>query len=105
MSSPSLRSHASRPPPTVAAEAVAVGYGGIAAVWRATGIAPITNGRCRKDLAETTPLAPGHIRGKGGGRKSLVEKDPALVRDLLALVEIASRGDPMSPLRWRTRSL
>ena len=88
-----------------AAEAATAGYGGIAAVSRATGIAPSTIGRGKKDLAEKTPLAPGRIRRTGGGRKSLVEKDPALERDLLALVETDSRGDPMSPLRWTTKSL
>jgi hypothetical protein len=35
-----------------AAEAKAAGYGGIAAVWRATGIAPSTINRGLKELAE-----------------------------------------------------
>jgi hypothetical protein len=31
--------------------------------------------------------------------------DPKLLDDLNALVELAARGDPMSPLRWTSKSL
>ena len=88
-----------------ATEAVTVGYGGIAAVARATGIAPSTIGRGKKDLADKTPLEQGRIRRAGGGRKSLVEKHPDMEATLLAWVEPDSRGDPMSPLRWTSKSL
>ena len=44
-----------------ATEAVAAGYGGIAAVSRATGIAVSMIGRGKKDLAGETPLEPGRI--------------------------------------------
>ena len=43
-------------------------------------------------------------RRPGGGRKRVVETDPGLVPALLALVEPDERGDPMSPLRWTTKS-
>jgi hypothetical protein len=45
------------------------------------------------------------VRRPGGGRKSAAQLDPALVPALLALVEPDERGDPMSPLRWTTKSL
>ena len=83
-----------------ATEAAAAGYGGIAAVSRATGIAASTIGRGKKDLAGDTPLEPGRVRRAGGGRKSLVETNPELEKDLLALVEPDSRGDPMSSTIW-----
>lgn len=51
------------------------------------------------------PLPDGRVRRDGGGRKSAEELDPLLVPALLALVEPDERGDPMSPLRWTTRSL
>ena len=38
------------------------------------------------------------VRAAGGGRKPLSTEDPTLVRDLEALVEPVTRGDPMSPL-------
>ena len=88
-----------------ASEAKAAGRGGIAAVASITGHAPSTIGRGLKDLAGTTPLEPGRIRRKGGGRKSLVASDPTLLDDLNGLVEPDARGDPMSPLRWTCKSL
>src|SRR5207237_1053913 len=40
----------------------------------------------------------------GGGRKKVTETDPGLLDALDALVEPESRGDPMTRLRWTTRS-
>jgi DDE family transposase len=88
-----------------ASEARTAGYGGIAAVSRATGIAASTIGRGLAELAATAPLAPERIRRPGGGGKKLVEKDATLLADLLAMVEPDARGDPMSPLRWTCKSL
>ena len=89
----------------VAAEAKAAGYGGIAAVWRATGVAPSTIGRGLRELAEAPALAAGRVRRAGGGRKPAVAADPDLMRDLKALVEPTARGDPEGPLRWTCKSL
>jgi Rhodopirellula transposase DDE domain len=88
-----------------ATEARAAGYGGIAAVSQATGVAPSTIGRGVQDLAAEAPLAPGRVRRPGGGRKPLTNNDPTLRADLLKLVEPDVRGDPMSPLRWTCKSL
>jgi hypothetical protein len=82
-----------------ATEAAAAGYGGIAAVSAATDIAVSTIGRGLKDLAEASGLVPGRVRRAGGGRKPLVDRNPDLMDDLMALVEPGERGDPMSPLR------
>ena len=47
----------------------------------------------------------GRVRKPGGGRKSLTETtDPGLPGALEALVDPLTRGDPMSPLRWTTKS-
>src|SRR6266567_2628129 len=51
----------------------------------------------------TGPL--GRVRRPGGGRKRAADLDPGLVPALLALVEPDERGDPVSPLRWTTKSL
>src|SRR5439155_5208379 len=50
-----------------AAEAFAAGYGGIAAVAMATGMAPSTIGRGLKELAQDEPSA--RVRRPGAGRK------------------------------------
>ncbi len=88
-----------------ASEARAAGYGGIAAVSRATGVAASTIGRGLKDLADPGALEVERIRRVGGGRKSLIATDASLLDDLLALVLPSERGDPMSPLRWTCKSL
>jgi hypothetical protein len=88
-----------------ATEARTAGYGGIAAVSRATGIAASTIGRGLAELSTTDQLGPGCVRRPGGGGKKLVEKDPTLLADLMAMVEPDARGDPMSPLRWTCKSL
>jgi hypothetical protein len=46
----------------------------------------------------------GPVRRGGGGRKALIDTDPRLLMDLDDLVEPGSRGDPMSPLRWTSKS-
>ena len=88
-----------------ATEAKTAGYGGIAAVARATGIAASTIGRGLKELVAAEVLDLGRIRRHCGGGKRRVVQDPTLLADLLALVEPDARGDPMSPLRWTSKSL
>src|SRR3954469_10608133 len=84
-----------------AAEALALGWGGISAVARATGLAPQTIRLGIAELRGAVPSAgPGRVRRPGGGRKRTVERDPSVVADLERLVEPATRGDPESPLRW-----
>ena len=87
-----------------AAEARAAGYGGIAAVSRATGLAASTIGRGLKELA-AAGLENDRIRRHGGGRKALLMNDTQLLDNLLTLVAPSERGDPMSPLRWTCKSL
>ena len=86
-----------------AAEAKTAGYGGIAAVSRATGVARSTIGRGLKDLADPGSLS-GTVRRPGGGCPTLIEKDPTLLDDLRQLVEPATMGDPMRPLMWVSKS-
>jgi hypothetical protein len=43
------------------------------------------------------------IRREGGGRKKLTDKNADLADDLKRLIESATRGDPMSPLRWTNK--
>jgi len=85
-----------------AAEARALGYGGVARVARAAGLSRPT---IHKGLAELDlPPTPRRVRRAGGGRPALSVRDPALPAALDALVEPETRGDPMSPLRWTCKS-
>lgn len=91
-----------------ATEAQAYGRGGLSAVSSATSMSRNT---IRKGLAEVAarkrnPKAAveTRLRREGGGRKRITQKDPGLAQALEQLVEPASRGDPMSALRWTCKS-
>lgn len=89
-----------------AAEAKALGYGGVSGVARATGISRRAIHVGLKESAADDKSPPRErIRRPGGGRKSLVAKQPGLKEALDALVEPTSRGDPQSPLRWTCKSV
>jgi Rhodopirellula transposase DDE domain len=85
------------------AEARALGHGGIRLVAAAAGVREATVSLGVRELESgAEPL--GRARRPGGGRKRAAEIDPQLVPALLALVEPDERGDPVSPLRWTTKS-
>ncbi len=84
-------------------EAMELGRGGITAMAAATGVHPDTIGRGVKEV-EGNPPRQTRVRDAGGGRKSLAETDPGLARELKALVDPETRGDPMSALVWTTKS-
>src|SRR5208282_1369782 len=88
---------------SAAAEAKAAGYGGIAAACRVTKLARSTIGRGLKDLRDPGSLT-GKVRRKGGGSPRLTTRDPTLLEDLQRLLEPATMGDPMRPLRWVSKS-
>jgi hypothetical protein len=87
----------------LAAEARALGRGGVTQVARAAQVSRTT---VHAALAELDTAVPDSARSRrrGGGRTSARESDPTLVRDLEALIEPTTRGDPMSPLRWTCKS-
>ncbi|SRR6266568_2895140 len=87
-----------------ASEAMAMSWGGISAVSRASGLSRKAISHGIKELQERGGSA-GRVRRKGGGRKKTVSKDPRLSEDLECLVEPVTRGDLESPLRWTCKSL
>ncbi len=87
-----------------ASEALAIGHGGITAVALATGISRPTITAGIKELQKGDHLSENRVRREGGGRKKVTEKQPDLLSALDALVEPTAKGDPMSPLRWTTKS-
>ncbi len=84
---------------------MAIGWGGISIVSRATGLARQVISAGIKELQQGQRAGEGRIRRIGGGRKSTVSKDPRMREDLERLVEPVTRGDPESPLRWTSKSV
>src|SRR3990170_2882735 len=71
-----------------AAEALTLGWGGITAVARATGLSRTVIQTGIKELRGTIPSAPpGRVRRPGGGRKPLQATHPTLRDELERLVE------------------
>ena len=97
-----------------ASEALSLERGGVTLVAQATGMSRTTIGEGMRELRERTNLGiedetciselPTRMRHPGGGRHPLKVNDPTLVRDLEALIEPTTRGDPQSPLRWTCKS-
>ena len=85
-----------------ATEAQALGWGGIARVAQATGLARNTITAGLRDLQR--PLPAGHIRRPGGGPKPLTQTDPLLEQAVDRLIDPLTRGHPQSPLRWTCKS-
>jgi transposase len=73
-------------------------------VAREAGVSLNTVKRGLKELKAGESYQPGErIRKQGGGKKKLVERDPTLLIDLEE--ELEPKGDPMSLLRWTSKSL
>ncbi|MEV7359052.1 ISAzo13 family transposase [Kitasatospora sp. NPDC091276] len=90
----------------LAAEARLIGHGGVRAVARISGASETTirSGVFELEAGQES-IDGGRVRRPGGGRRRAEQVDPDLLPALMALVEPDERGDPMSPLRWTTKSL
>jgi transposase len=76
----------------------------ISLVARNSGVAINTIKKGIKEIKNGDHYAPGgRIRAKGAGVKRIIDTDPTFKRDLEDIIE--PKGDPMSPIRWTTRSL
>jgi hypothetical protein len=90
-----------------AVEARSIGRGGVSMVSRATGLSrgTVYAGLSALEDPERMEIEScGRNRLAGGGRKKLEQTDAGLVRALDRLVDPATRGDPMRPLRWTCKS-
>ena len=95
-----------------ASEAISFGPGGIRAVSEALEMSPKTVIQGRRELQGESPderggrvVTRGRQRRPGGGRKPAVEQQPGLLEAIEAIVNPATRGDPMKPLKWTSKSL
>jgi Rhodopirellula transposase DDE domain len=86
-------------------EADAIGWGGVAIVARATGLA-ISTVRKGRDEVRAGARAEDvvRVRRSGGGRRGFEVTHPDVWAKLEKLVDPVTRGDPESPLRWTCKS-
>jgi hypothetical protein len=88
-------------------KALDVGHGGISRLSALTGLSRTTITKAVEELASGGKLVSpgeGRVRRVGGGRKKVEGVDPG-VPDLLAkILEETTAGDPMSQLRWTSKS-
>ena len=87
----------------LAAEAKALGWGGISKVAQATGVSRVTIYKALEEIQKDSPVSE-MVRLPGGGRKKVEQYHPDLLRKLESLVEPVTLGDPESPLRWTCKS-
>jgi hypothetical protein len=87
------------------AEAAELGPGGVVVVAQATGVAADTVRRGRKEADGGIGPGAGRSRRPGGGRKRAESHDEGLVAAFESLIDPVTRGDPMSPLRWTSKSI
>lgn len=89
-----------------ALESQRMGHGGIRLLALMTGMDEHTIIRGREEIASSLHHRPrDRIRLPGGGRQMSEQKTPAVEKDLLALVESETAGDPMKERKWIRRSL
>jgi hypothetical protein len=86
-----------------ATESEAIGWGGLKIVCEATGLSKPTVVKGRKEL-RSEQVFDGRLRKKGGGRKPLIAGNKELEHRLDVLIEPYTKGDPMNPLRWTSKS-
>jgi len=91
----------------VADKALELGRGGVSRLAQLTGMSRPTIAKGVTELQGRTPLSPpevGRVRKAGGGRKKVEEVDPEVRRQLTRIVEETTAGDPLSLLKWTSKS-
>lgn len=87
-----------------AAESSAYGRGGISLVCKATGLSTATVHKGIKEFNDSS-LQTDRVRKKGAGRKKSKDTQEGLLKALDDLVDPTAKGNPMSPLRWTSKSV
>jgi Rhodopirellula transposase DDE domain len=77
----------------------------VAAVAAAAGVSRATVSAGAAELAAGAEPSPGRQRRPGAGRPRAEDAQGGLRETLLALVDAATRGDPVAEVRWTTLSL
>lgn len=90
-----------------ATEAKAIGKYGVSMVSSVTRVSPPTIYAGIRELKRKSSRKKfgQRIRKKGGGAKTILSKSPEIIKALESLIEPSTKGDPMIPLRWVSKSL
>ena len=80
-----------------------LGRGGKTAVAEASGMSRNTVIKAEGEVVAGVEPST-RLRAVGGGDKSLLDTQPGLLQALDELVDPATRGNPMSKLRWTCKS-
>jgi hypothetical protein len=90
----------------LANEAKAIGHGGITQVSKVSGVSRVTITQGMREIEKgVVPMAVNRSRKAGGGRKQIIQSDPEIMQELEALLAPYTKGDPMNPLLWSSRSM
>ena len=84
-------------------EANAIGRGGVSLISRLSNVSRPTIMQGKEDFL-CNNQEESRNRKTGGGRKSIKEKHPEIIKELDKLIGPSTLGDPMSPLRWSCKS-
>ena len=88
-----------------AAMALGIGWGGISRIVELTGMSHSTIERGIREIQEKERVEkPEKLRAEGGGRKKVELKDQKIIDDLEIIMDQNTAGDPMSFLRWSSKS-
>ena len=88
-------------------KALDLGRGGISRLSALTGLSRTTITKAVEELQGNRKLVnpgEGRVRQVGGGRKRIEQVDPAVRELLRKILEETTAGDPMSMLRWTSKS-
>ena len=90
----------------VANMSLSLGRGGRSIVSKSLNISRVRiNNGIKELLGQDASETDGKKRRKGGGRKSIDIHYPDLKDELEAIISPYTRGDPMNPLKWCSKSL
>ena len=88
-----------------AAMALGIGWGGISRIVELTGMSHSTIEKGIREIQDRERIEkPEKLRAEGGGRKKVESKDQKIIDDLEIIMDENTAGDPMSFLRWSSKS-
>jgi biotin operon repressor len=86
--------------------ALSLGRGGKLQISRSLGVSRVRIDNGIKELLGQKPLsADNKKRREGGGRKSIDIHQPDICEQIENIISPHTRGDPMNPLKWCSKSL